>query len=162
MANNRKSGKARSRCGICGKTTKLKKTECCGQWICDDWNPGGLPSCATNSCSRNHARLTLCGYHFTNKHPGDVDSCLLCKKAFEEEIYIYLKTNEYNIRVPGKQSKKKQPVKRPVKQPVLSLKAGSSGETDTCSICNGKINLVDDSYTIKGEDYYCVACMPLF
>jgi hypothetical protein len=22
--------------GLCGKTKKLTKTECCGQWICDD------------------------------------------------------------------------------------------------------------------------------
>ena len=23
-------------CGLCGKTKKLTKTECCGNWICDD------------------------------------------------------------------------------------------------------------------------------
>ena len=25
-----------SKCGLCGKSGKLIKTECCGQWICDD------------------------------------------------------------------------------------------------------------------------------
>lgn len=24
------------RCGLCGKTKNLTKTECCGNWICDD------------------------------------------------------------------------------------------------------------------------------
>ncbi len=24
------------RCGLCGKAKKLTRTECCGQWICND------------------------------------------------------------------------------------------------------------------------------
>ena len=28
--------KAKPRCGLCGKRGNLTKTECCGQWICDD------------------------------------------------------------------------------------------------------------------------------
>ena len=30
------------RCGQCGKTKKLTRTECCDQWICDDTPVGSL------------------------------------------------------------------------------------------------------------------------
>jgi len=146
--------KNKPKCGICGKTTKLKKTECCGQWICNDWNPGSTLALATNSCSHNHTRLTLCGHHYAFKHPGDVNTCLLCKNAFEEELYAYLKTNEYNFNVNGKSANKKLP--------VLSLQTNSDEAIGKCTQCNKVINLVDDSYTIKGNDYFCVDCMPLF
>jgi hypothetical protein len=37
-----KTGKSKAskpdapRCGLCGKRGRLVRTECCGQWICDD------------------------------------------------------------------------------------------------------------------------------
>ena len=52
------------RCGLCGKTENLTKTECCGQWICDDEDQYVMFSFARNSCWRNHRRFTLCGYHY--------------------------------------------------------------------------------------------------
>lgn len=33
-----KSVKEKPRCGLCGKTRNLTKTECCGNWICDDYD----------------------------------------------------------------------------------------------------------------------------
>src|SRR5512136_2648141 len=59
----RNGAEGRPRCGLCGKTKKLTKTECCNQWICDDEDKYVLFSYATNSCLRNHRRYTLCGYH---------------------------------------------------------------------------------------------------
>lgn len=41
----------RPRCGLCGKTTNLTKTECCGTWICDDEHKYVMFSYARNSCS---------------------------------------------------------------------------------------------------------------
>ena len=29
-------GGERERCGLCGKTMRLTRTECCGRWICDE------------------------------------------------------------------------------------------------------------------------------
>jgi SWIM/SEC-C metal-binding protein len=51
------------RCALCGSTTNLIRTECCGQWICDDEKNYELFSYARNSCHRNHRRYTLCGIH---------------------------------------------------------------------------------------------------
>ncbi len=59
------------RCGLCGKATNLTKTECCGNWICDDEDQYVMFSYARNSCLRNHRRYTLCGYHHTEGHEGD-------------------------------------------------------------------------------------------
>ena len=57
----KKKAEDKPRCGLCGKTRKLTKTECCGQWICDDEEKYVIFSYARNSCSRNHQRYTLCG-----------------------------------------------------------------------------------------------------
>ena len=44
----------KARCGLCGKKSKLIKTECCGNWICDDEHKYVLFSYANSSCDRNH------------------------------------------------------------------------------------------------------------
>ena len=66
----RKAGD-RPRCGLCGKTGGLIKTDCCGNWICDDEHKYVLFSYARNSCHRNHSRYTLCAYHHNEGHAGD-------------------------------------------------------------------------------------------
>jgi hypothetical protein len=68
------------RCGLCGKTRKLTKTACCGEWICDDEANYQLFSYARNSCSRNHRRYTLCGFHHAEEHTGDWAECQLCSE----------------------------------------------------------------------------------
>jgi SWIM/SEC-C metal-binding protein len=67
------------RCGLCGKTTNITKTECCDQWICDDESDYKLFSFEHNSCYRNHSRYTLCGYHYANEHGGNWKNCKQCK-----------------------------------------------------------------------------------
>ena len=62
---------AQPRCGLCRKTGNLTRTDCCGQWICDDEHTYVLFSFARNSCSRNHSRYTLCAYHHHEGHTGD-------------------------------------------------------------------------------------------
>ena len=83
------SAKAGARCGLCGKTKNLTRTECCGSWICDDEHTYQLFSYARNSCSRNHRRYTLCGYHFNEGHPGDWKDCPKCRESFETEMYRF-------------------------------------------------------------------------
>ncbi|MFH1565481.1 MAG: hypothetical protein ABIC82_06640 [bacterium] len=104
MSNNNKKLKSKSnlkpRCGLCGSTRKkLTKTECCGNWICNDENNYVLFSYARNSCARNHRRFTLCGYHHTEGHKGDWKTCKKCLKDFEHnlEMYVWYGTNEYNF-----------------------------------------------------------------
>jgi hypothetical protein len=66
---SKKSPKApKPACGLCGKTGKVYKTECCGNWICDDHDKYQLFSYARNSCARNHDRYTVCGAHFNEGH----------------------------------------------------------------------------------------------
>lgn len=129
--------KPRRRCGLCGKTGKLRKTECCGNWICNDEDKYVIFSYATNSCSRNHDRYTLCGFHYHEEHPGDWKTCPKCRKAFETEMYVWYGTNEYNF------AKLENPPKfKPTK----------------CSKCGTVIKLGEDAYSMTSEGYFCTEC----
>jgi len=128
---------ARPRCGLCGKTTKLTKTECCDQWICDDEDQYVLFSYARNSCYRNHSRFTLCGYHHTEGHKGRWQDCPKCREDFETEIYVYYGTNEYNFE---------------------KLKNPPAYEPTKCSQCGAVIVLSEGGYSMKGEGYFCARC----
>ena len=58
--------------GLCKKTNQeayisnglgLAKTNCCQNWICNDEHTYKLCDFTLNSCMRNHAKYTICGYH---------------------------------------------------------------------------------------------------
>ena len=125
------------RCGLCGKTTKLTKTECCGQWICDDEDQYVLFSYARNSCYRNHDHYTLCSYHHNEGHAGHWKDCKKCRDAFETEQYVWLGTNEYNF------EKLENPPKYDPKH---------------CSKCGKVIKLGTDGYSQQGDVYTCYTC----
>lgn len=128
---------ARPRCSLCGKTKRLTRTECCGQWICDDEDQYILFSFARNSCSRNHRRYTLCSYHYNEGHSGKWQDCPKCRKSFETEMYVYYGTNEYNFeKLPN------PPSYKPTK----------------CARCKTVIHLGYDGYSIKGKEYLCEDC----
>lgn len=126
------------RCGLCGKTKKLTRTECCGQWICDDEDKYVIFSYATNSCYRNHRRYTLCGYHYTEEHPGNWKDCPKCRNSFETELYVYYGTNEFNF-----QKLENPPAYLPTK----------------CVRCGTVISLGYDGYSIKEDKYFCEECI---
>jgi hypothetical protein len=85
-------------CGLCGKSGKLRKTECCNQWICDDQEDYVMFSYADNSCYRNHDRYTLCALHYYDGHEGDWKDCKKCRENISEtEMYVWLGTNDYNF-----------------------------------------------------------------
>jgi len=125
------------KCFICGKKTKLTKTECCNQWICDDENKYVLFSYAHNSCKRNHRQYTLCGHHHTEEHSGDWKTCKKCKGDTELEMYVYFGTNEYNF------EKLENP---PTYKPTLCIK------------CRKVINLSKDGYSMNKDGYFCMKC----
>ena len=125
------------RCGLCGKTAKLVRTDCCAQWICDDEDKYVLFSYARNSCHRNHRRFTLCGYHSAESHPGHWKECPACREAFETEIYVYYGTNEYNF---GK------------------LENPPAYEPRRCSKCATVIVLSEGGYSMQGKEYWCERC----
>jgi len=127
-------------CGLCGKTRKLTRTECCGQWICDDEDKYVVFSYARNSCFRNHRRYTLCGHHSAEEHPGDWRECQQCRKDIQTEMYVYYGTNEYNF---------------------VKLEDPPSYEPTLCKKCRAVIRLAEDAYTMKGTGYYCERCSPL-
>jgi len=126
------------KCFICGKKTKLVKTECCNQWICDDESSYVMFSYARNSCSRNHARYTLCGFHFNEGHEGDWKTCEKCKDDFETEMYVYYGTNEYNFE---------------------KLENPPQFEPTKCAKCGAVINLGQDGFSMSAEGYKCVKCL---
>ena len=146
MVRNRKTEKRRRkgradsaapRCGLCGKTRNLVRTECCGQWICDDESNYVLFSYASNSCSRNHRRYTLCGFHHTEGHSGAWQDCPGCRNEFETELYVHYGTNEYNF---------------------TKLENPPSYEPTKCGGCGKVISLGDDGYSIQGRQYFCERC----
>ncbi|MCA9174339.1 MAG: DUF1186 domain-containing protein [Planctomycetales bacterium] len=125
------------RCGLCGKTTNLIETECCGNWICDDEHEYKLFSFDRNSCSRNHRRFTLCGFHHDEGHEGDWKECPKCREAFDTEDYVYYGTNEYNFEV---------------------LADPPQFEPTKCSQCGRTIDRARENHSISGDDYVCQDC----
>ena len=125
------------KCGLCGKKKKLTRTECCGNWICDDEDEYVPFSYERNSCFRNHNHYTLCGYHHNEHHPGDWKDCPECRKAFETEMYVYYGTNEYNFE---------------------KLEDPPAYEPTRCAVCGKIIKLGDDGFTQSGDDYWCERC----
>lgn len=125
------------RCGLCGKTTNLTKTECCGNWICNDEHEYQLFSYARNSCSRNHRRYTLCGFHFGEGHEGDWKDCPKCRESFETEMYVYYGTNEYNFE---------------------SLPDPPKFEPTKCADCGKVISLGHGGYSVLDGRYWCSNC----
>jgi hypothetical protein len=124
-------------CGLCGKTRKLTRTECCNHWICDDEDKYVVFSYARNSCYRNHSRYTLCAHHHNEKHKGNWQACVECKKVFETEMYVWYGTNEYNF------------------EKLLNPPAY---EPTKCSACGEVIALGEDGYSRLGKQYFCEEC----
>jgi len=128
------------RCGLCGKTGNLTKTECCDQWICDDADQYVMFSYAQNSCYRNHDRYTLCSYHYHEEHSGDWKTCPECKEAFDTEMYVYYGTKEYNFE---------------------KLQDPPEYEPTRCARCNKVIALGTDGYSVIAGTYLCARCSAL-
>ncbi len=131
------SKKIKAACGLCKKSGKLTKTNCCGRWICDDAGQYVMFSYARNSCYRNHDRFTLCSYHYHEEHRGKWKDCKKCRKCFETEMYVWYGTNDYNFeKLPN------PPSFKPTK----------------CAGCKKIINLGEEGYTISGREYFCEKC----
>ncbi|UCG42990.1 MAG: hypothetical protein JSU73_14230 [candidate division WOR-3 bacterium] len=127
------------RCGLCGKTENLTRTECCGQWICDDEDQYVLFSYARNSCHRNHRRYTLCGYHWAEGHEGRWQDCRNCLEGIAEtEMYVWYGTNEYNFE---------------------KLADPPKFRATFCRSCHRRIRLGTEGHTVMPDGtYYCEAC----
>jgi len=129
---------SKPKCGLCGKSKNLTKTECCGQWICDDEDSYVMFSYARNSCRRNHRRYTLCGFHDAEEHEGDWKECAECREQFEPEMYAFYGTNEYNFE---------------------KLPDPPSYEPTKCHQCDTVIRLGYEGYSVQGRDrYFCGNC----
>lgn len=117
------------------------KTDCCGNWICDDSHKYVLFSYATNSCFRNHDRYTLCAYHHHEKHGGDWKHCKKCLEQLDTEMYVWYGTNEFNFEV---------------------LENPPAYEPTKCSACGRVIRLAYDGYAIDPKkSYLCGECYDL-
>lgn len=133
-----RAGDNRPRCGLCGKTGNLTKTNCCQQWICDDTDQYVMFSYARNSCHRNHDRYTLCSFHYNEQHDGSWQECAECRGSFETEIYVWHGTNEYNFEI---------------------LEDPPAFDPTMCARCNKVVRLGEDGYMLKpGGEYLCERC----
>ena len=133
----RSTTKTKKQCGLCGATKRLTKTECCGQWICNDEDEYVLFSYDRNSCARNHRRYTLCGHHDAEGHDGEWQGCAQCRTGFETEMYVYYGTNEYNF-------------EKLAKPPTF--------EPTRCVKCRKVIKLGEDGHSMTRDGYYCMRC----
>lgn len=126
-------------CGLCGSNRKrLTKTECCDNWICDDEDSYVMFSYARNSCSRNHRRFTLCGFHNVEEHAGDWKRCNECRDSFDTEDYVWYGTNAYNLE---------------------KLHNPPHYEPTHCFQCNTIIHRGDEGYTqMPNGTFLCEAC----
>ncbi|PYS80336.1 MAG: hypothetical protein DMF67_20740 [Acidobacteria bacterium] len=124
-------------CGLCGKSEKLTRTECCGEWICDDESEYVLFSYAHNSCHRNHSRYTLRSSHYNEGHEGMWQECQQCREGFETEMYVWYGINEYNF---------------------VKLANPPAYKPTKCAKCKRVIRLAEDGYSMKGGKYYCDRC----
>jgi len=129
--------KEEPRCGLCGNTKRLTRTECCGNWICDDEHEHTPFFTAQDSCLRSHSRFTLCAYHFQQGHAGKWQDCPECRRDFETEMYVWYGTNEFNF------TKLDNP---PGYEPV------------NCSRCGAIIHLAQDMCSRTGDGYLCSEC----
>lgn len=136
MARTKDGGETR-RCGLCGKTTRLTRTACCNQWICDDEDNYVMFSYARNSCFRNHWRYTLCGFHFGEEHEGRWQDCEKCRNEFETETYVYFGTNEHNFE---------------------KLENPPTFEPTKCVRCGVVLNLGEGGYSYGPKGYQCIPC----
>jgi len=125
------------RCGLCGKTSKLTRTECCRNWICDDEANYRLFSYACNSCSRNHRRYTLCSSHYEEGHEGDWRTCSKCRENFETEMYVWYGTNEHNFE---------------------KLENPPAYEPTHCSKCRRVIKMGEEGFGFHAGKYVCETC----
>eukprot|EP01133_Synstelium_polycarpum_P012996 gene12996-15287_t len=106
------------KCHICGqqpsRNLKLTRTECCGNWVCDNEDQYQLFSGSRDFCGRSHAKYTICGTksHTARKHQSpDWRTCQQCKVEPPEkgmlaglfggppskESSLYFGTNGYNF-----------------------------------------------------------------
>ena len=125
------------RCGLCGKTGKLTRTSCCGNWICDDAGDYVAFSYARNSCFTNHHKYTICAFHHHEAHEGRWQDCAQCREAQPLELYVHSATNEHNFE---------------------KLANPPKFEPTHCAGCGVVIRLAQDGYTLKGDDYFCASC----
>jgi len=133
-------GRPETRCGLCGKSKNLTRTECCGEWICDDQDDYVLFSYARNSCYRNHDRYTLCASHYNEGHKGDWQDCQKCREGFETEMYVYFGTNEYNF---------------------VKLKNPPKYKPTRCAKCKRVIKLAEGGFSMSSGGYFCERCSSL-
>ncbi len=84
------------KCGICGSTKNLEKTECCGEWVCMD--NAVAANGKTSKCHPFHRRYTICSYHHDLGHDGDWNDCQMCKDSFPKPVYVEMSENDYNFR----------------------------------------------------------------
>ncbi len=136
-ARRKRGGAEKPRCGLCGKTGKLTKTECCGNWICDDEHKYIPFSYARNSCHRNHRHYTLCSHHYNEGHAGSWKDCKRCRDSFKTEMYVWYGTNEYNFE---------------------KLENPPEYEPTRCSVCGKVIVLSEGGYAACGDTYTCMRC----
>lgn len=136
-SRNGPDGAPAQRCGLCGKSKDLVRTECCNKWICDDESSYRMFSFARKSCNRNHRRLTLCGFHHSEGHEGTWQDCAKCRGDFETEMYVHYGTNEYNFD---------------------RLQNPPSYEPTLCHVCGRRIVLSEGGYTQCGKTYTCMDC----
>ncbi len=133
------SKRNRPKCGLCGSTKNLTKTDCCDNWICDDLDQYEMFSFSHNSCMQNHFKYTICGHHFHSGHTGKWQECQQCLEDFKDnmELFVEFSTNEYNFEI---------------------LENPPEFKPTLCSKCGRRIKIGQESYTVHKKEFICSDC----
>lgn len=128
------------KCTLCNRSQYILKTQCCKNWICDDYEDYKTFSLKKKSCLVNHYRFTICGYHYNNSHSGHWQVCDKCQKSLETEIYVWYGTNQFNFE---------------------KLKIIPAYTSKKCIKCQRIIHLAVEPYTVLEGKYTCFHCLAL-
>lgn len=71
------------------------------------------------------------------EHPGSWQECVACRNELQTEMYVYYGTNEYNFE---------------------KMKNPPEYEPTHCATCGAVINLGEDGYSERGDEYWCQSC----
>jgi hypothetical protein len=131
-------------CGLCGKSERLTRTECCDRPICDDQRLYQLMTYSRVSCHRNHERYTVCHSHRI-EHPQETchwQDCVECREFYRGiglEIYVGQGTSNCNFA----EDRWDDP---PPFEPTC------------CSRCGGGIKVNCDGYSVGRNGRFCTSC----
>lgn len=115
-------------CGLCKNNDNLTITECCRNFICNEFDDG---------CLKEHLNETVCGMHYINKHEGKWQECIKCQNNLGNELFNFHGINGSNFE---------------------RLSEHLPFEKTRCCKCTRRIFLALEDYHRENKIFTCINC----